>query len=171
MGVRCQLNRRAHLRMTEMFKATLVTFFVAAVTYTSASVAQPAATTVTDCLNSQLQERRSFKDLQEGVQAGLRAEARKLDGNGEIAEPGAKFNNTDVVGPDLPRLRFDVAGENATCAVVSVEGDGWEFGHRIYVLRHASKVWIIEDSRYPVGAAQTLSQLLEIARFAWSHPI
>jgi hypothetical protein len=92
-------------------------------------------------------EAHSLRELPAGIQALLGV---GLGEDGGIADRGASFNSSDVVGGGLPRHRFVLGAVNGDTAVVAVEQGGRGYRVETMEFKQVGATW--EPVRCAVGA-------------------
>lgn len=92
-------------------------------------------------------EAHSLRELPAGIQALLGV---GLGEDGGIADRGASFNASDVVGGGLPRHRFVLGAVNGDTAVVAVEQGGRGYRVETMEFKQVGATW--EPVRCAVGA-------------------
>jgi hypothetical protein len=128
----------------------LCTIGVIACTAAGAGSQTTAPTALSAALRSHVEgERFGIVTSIRGLPLGVRDELQSLFGSGmlDIAEPGAEFQATDVVGdPELPRRRLVAAGCSTDHCLVYYERGGAERSWRVVLF-----YWTPGETRFEWG--------------------
>ena len=117
-----------------------------------ANVSHAAVTHLSAALLSHLQNGVAFKNLNRVAQLPAVIVDVCANGNGKLADPGAKWELTDVItDPALPRRRLIWAISDGDYFVVHYENGGRGHSYHILVAKVDSAQATVEESWFAVG--------------------